>query len=282
MNTPRRSALILVPILLLGGCDGDAPTRPFGEPIQIVLRVTGGLAGAEFTVRVDGDRGVLRGLTCVSLCDFELEEVLAGLSDAQLRELRDLALEGGLGVIDDRSYGTECCDFFLYDLRYTQGRHQAHVVGDGATLPEPLSRLAERIRAMVDGTFPAVVALDSDRNDWPDDRLILHSAELAGGFLDLDVSYAGGCGPHDLDLVVYGGFLDSEPVRVRAALAHDVRGDACEALVRRALRFDLAPLYPAYDRTHPTSRGGPLVLQLQDPGGGTPLSFTFTWARTDG
>lgn len=281
LELPPVSALILALLPLLGSCESEVPTRPAAESIAIVLRVTGGLAGADFTLNVDGERRALEGLECVSLCDFERGEVLAGLSPQQILDLRDLALDGGLGVIESRSYGTECCDRFLYDLRYSQGGHQAHVVGDAATLPDPLARLAQRIRGMAQGTFPSLVALDTERNDWPGDRLIVHSAELAGGLLDVEISYSGGCEPHDLDLVAYGGFMESEPVQVRAALAHDGRDDACDALIRRELRFDLSPLHRAYDGTYPGSRGGPLVLQLQDPGGGPSFSFTLTWTPSD-
>lgn len=282
-STCRRLALgplVLAPALALWACEGETPLRPGGEAVEFVLRVSGGLAGAEYTLRVDGMNQVLEGVSCSSVCDFENGEILTGLSPDQILELRDLALEAGLPFTGDRNYGTGCCDFFVYDLRFTRGDEQARVVGDATTLPEPLVTLTERIRGMATGTIPAIVALGTDRNDWPDDRLVVHSIEAAGGLLEVEFSYSGGCNPHDVDLVVFGGFMESFPVQVNAALAHDARDDACDAVIRRSLSFDLTPLHEEYDRSY--EPGGPLRMHVQDPGGGTPFSFELTWRRDGG
>lgn len=275
-DAPRLPTLGLLSFLVLTvGCVIEPPTRPTGESTEIVLRIMGGIAGVEYTLRVDGTERILEGVSCASGCDFQPGETLPGLSPARIGELRDLALRAGLPTIGNHNYGTGCCDFFAYDLRFTEGDEQARVVGDATTFPQLITELADRVRGMASGNFPAIVDLGTERNDWPDDRLVVRFIEAAGGVLDVEVSYSGGCEAHEIDLVVFGGFMESFPVQVNAALAHEDRDDACDSIVQRTLRFDLTPLHDEYDSSY--EPGGPLVMHVQDPGGGTPFSFELTW-----
>lgn len=166
-SLPARVApLAVFLVVCLAACD-DSPSRPHEDLPQITLTVTGGLAGADLTLHVDGEEGVARGVRCVSLCGFVPGETLMSLSSAQISELQSLAREGGLPDRGDRDFGTACCDLFVYEIEYAEGNREARIVGDQETLPEPLAELARRIHAMSFQTLPAMEAIGAEWGDDP-------------------------------------------------------------------------------------------------------------------
>lgn len=62
-----------------------------------------------------------------------------------------------------------------------------------------------------------------------------------GYALTADVTYSGGCGQHRMDLVAWGGWLESFPVQVNGLVTHDDGDDACDAIVTEERVFDLRP-----------------------------------------
>jgi hypothetical protein len=110
------------------------------------------------------------------------------------------------------------------------------------------------------------------------DAWVLDTARIDGDTLHLRVTHGGGCARHGYALIAWNGWLESNPVQVGVLLAHDARGDACEALLFPDLRFDLEPLRSAWLRDY-GGEHGTLVLRFTDPlnPAGPPLG-TLTWS----
>lgn len=276
-----RGAALVSGLLLAAGCGtsglGPEPT----ETVSIRLEVTGGLEGVDYAFTVDGSKGVVRGERCVSGCDFVAGDVLLPISPAQIGNLSQMLLDAGLMQLDHIDYGTQCCDQFHYALDYRDDARERSVRGSSEALPETIRAVLGVLHHLAQGVAPLIVAFDSQPEDWPGDALTLNSAEIQGGLLSLNLSYGGGCKAHSFDLVAWGGWQESEPVRVEVLLAHDSQGDMCEALLTETLRFDLGALRRAYESTYGISAGGQtIVLRLEDsaavdPPGVRLLTYTF-------
>jgi hypothetical protein len=65
--------------------------------------------------------------------------------------------------------------------------------------------------------------------------------------------------------------MESNPVQVGVKLSHDAKGDSCEALLSRMLRFDLMPLTIAYNNAYQVTSG---TLRLNIRGFSSVL---FSW-----
>jgi hypothetical protein len=98
------------------------------------------------------------------------------------------------------------------------------------------------------------------------------SAVIEGGIVTLEVSYAGGCQPHEFNLFVSNLFMESDPVQTESLLSH-VTEDTCEALVTETLTFDLLPLREFYQRIYGQ---GPGSINIQGIG-----TYTFTSTLLD-
>jgi hypothetical protein len=77
--------------------------------------------------------------------------------------------------------------------------------------------------------------------------------------LVLQVEYGGGCREHRFALHLDGFFRESNPVQTGAVVSHDAQGDACRALVRETLTFDLTPLKQLWQRSY-QQRAGTIQL----------------------
>ena len=247
------------------------PVEP--DDVSIELAVTGGLAGASYSFVVDGAEGEVRGLTCGALCDFGPGEVLAVVSMDQVAALAAALDETGIMEIGDREYGDGCCDFHHLVLTYARDGETVVVEGTQDRFPPDLSEVVALLYALGEGRIPAIVSPDTDPEDWPVDAYTLGEVSLDALTLTAELSYGGGCAAHPVDLVLWGGWMESFPVQVRALITHDDGDDPCDAIVNRTQAFDLRPLVRAYEasygrigETRPT-----VVLQLFDPVSGSPL-----------
>ena len=101
----------------------------------------------------------------------------------------------------------------------------------------------------------------ADGRDRGDDSYVVNSAAVDGHGLTIDVSYGGGCRRHGFMLVISKTFLESDPVQLRAVLAHEANGDACEAWVTESLDFDLALVRTRYQQFY-GSGAGTVVLRI--------------------
>lgn len=100
-----------------------------------------------------------------------------------------------------------------------------------------------------------VITEDTDAPQWPSDPATIRSAEVRGDSLELTVNYGGGCREHSFLLLSDAAWMESNPVQVGVKLSHDAKGDFCDALLSRTLRFDLTPLKVAYNSAYQTTSG---------------------------
>jgi hypothetical protein len=116
-----------------------------------------------------------------------------------------------------------------------------------------------------------VIAEDTDAPQWPSDPVTIMTAEVMGDSLELVVNYGGGCRDHSFLLLSDAAWMESNPVQVGVKLSHDAKGDSCEALLSRMLRFDLMPLTIAYNNAYQVTSG---TLRLNIRGFSSVL---FSW-----
>ena len=112
-----------------------------------------------------------------------------------------------------------------------------------------------------------IIDFDSSQEIWPRDAWDFGTAAFVDGALEIEVAFGGGCRDHDFWLVGVRGFRDlpsagpATTVAVPILLAHDSRGDSCDAYITESLRFDLQPLREAFDAVY-GNRAGRVVLRV--------------------
>lgn len=262
----------------LSGCSSSS-TGPQPEDVVIEVHVTGGFAGVDYAYAIVGASSDLRGIVCERGCDFVPGEVLANVTPAQVTYYAGLLEDAGIQGLDGTDYGYQCCDQFHYEVTYDDGGHASTVSGSAGALPADLARAVGETHRLYFGLLPILIEWNSEPADWPQDGLTLPEHVLEGSVLSLDVAYGGGCTTHDFDLVAWGGWLESFPVRVNVLLSHDDHGDPCDGIVQRTLRFDLTRLRDEYLRSYPTLGPAPstLLIQLTVPDGQEPREIAYTF-----
>jgi hypothetical protein len=124
-----------------------------------------------------------------------------------------------------------------------------------------------------------IVAFQTDPDAWRADPLAIDSASIENDVLRVHVTHGGGCEQHEYAAVAWNGWLESNPVQVGVMIAHDGKDDACDALVKAELRFDLIPLRQAYSRAY-GSGASQMILRLNAAsartGGALMISYTFS------
>jgi hypothetical protein len=130
-------ALLLLALLPFG-CSPDPVGLPSGESPQILLEVTGGFAGADYSISLDGLSGEVRGESCISSCQFEAGEVLRTLTPEQVDNIHGLFLKAGIHALNGTDFGNECCDQIHFDLAYRDEQGVGTVRGTSAEMPEDL------------------------------------------------------------------------------------------------------------------------------------------------
>lgn len=257
--------LAVVGMASLGAC-GDVTGPLLDGDVRVEISVSGGIAGVSYSFELDGPSGVVRGLSCEAGCEFEPLDVLVTVSEAQVQRAAQEMRGAGILQLDGIDFGTQCCDQFSYVVTYEEDGKSSTVRGDSGTLPPLLMTAVDRLRAMVDGRLPIIMALDSASQAFPTDPLTVDDVEVVGGLLEASVTYGGGCTTHQIDLVAFGGWLESSPVQVNVLLSHDDNGDVCDALVMETRSFDLGPLAEAYRESYGSGAPGEttVLLRLQD------------------
>lgn len=127
-----------------------------------------------------------------------------------------------------------------------------------------------------DDTSAVIMAQDSGIQGFGTDPLVVDDVRIDGDLLAVDVRYGGGCRTHEIDAVVWTGWMESNPVQVGIALTHRGNGDPCKALVIRSLRFALDPLRKAYQDAY---GAGPatVVLRIDAAGGGQQRTVSYSF-----
>ncbi len=271
-----RLILSTVGLLVAGtlvGCQDGALDPYLEEGAEIRLHVSGGIAGVDYRVVLNGADGKLVAEGCTSGCDFAPGELLTVLTAEEVQDLFGLFRSAGIYGVAGTDFGTLCCDQFHYDLTYRDHRGESEVRGSSEALPPELDQAVAAVTALVSGPRPLVVDLSGGADRWPTDPLEIHAPGIEGDELSVRVSYGGGCRAHLIRGVAYGGFMESRPVQVRVLLSHEDYDDPCDAWITRDLRFDLTPLRRAYEEAYGPSPTGETVLKvlLDDPRLASPL-----------
>lgn len=271
MDRTRMRAMWACLVALLG-CGSSGPLGPIvTEDVSIRLAVSGGFIGQSWEFLVDGEAREVAGVRCEAHCDFEAGELIVPISEAQISDLAGRLEEAG---VFERAgdYELQCCDQIGYDLRYRRGDRTARVQGTDQTIPPELAAAIGHLATLGRGQVPMLISQGTEPTDWPRHAYTLGAVEADGRTLRAEVSYGGGCRAHRMDLVAYGGWLESEPVQVSALITHDNGGDACEALVAEERVFDLSPLARAWVDAYGTPSGPIRInLRLWDPVSGSPV-----------
>jgi hypothetical protein len=131
-------------------CGG--PTAPeHGEDVRIVLSVTGGFAGVDWQLTIDGRAGEIVGDRCGGGldCDWAAGEVLSTIDGDGLLELARRFVDAGFLELRVTDFGTQCCDQFAYRLTYTDDDAHKTVLGSDGTLPSSVLDLIADVRGFV-------------------------------------------------------------------------------------------------------------------------------------
>ena len=108
---------------------------------------------------------------------------------------------------------------------------------------------------------------------WGTDDYELNAAAVRGDTLAVSVSYSGGCRTHRFTLVAAEAFMESDPVQLSVAIAHDADDDPCEAYPTEDYHFILDPIKARYKAFYGAG-AGTIVLGLAHAPGG-PLVYQF-------
>ena len=102
----------------------------------------------------------------------------------------------------------------------------------------------------------------ADGRSRGDDPYIVNSAALDGDRLTIEASYGGGCRTHVFTLVISESFRESDPVQLRAVLAHEANGDPCRAWLTESHVFDLSLIRTRYRQFYGPGPGR-VVLHIE-------------------
>ena len=281
--TPLRREAVKIPLLVQGlclillpflqGCLQDPLSVSGGQTMEIRLRVTGGFAGVDYVLRLDGESGSLVGEACTSFCEFLEGDILRSLSRQELEHVWTLFQEAGIHALDGEDFGYACCDQFHYDVDYRDAEGRSRVKGSSEVLPESLVSALNTLHGMASGASSVIVDFETEPESWSRDPFQIQEAEVSGHTLDLRLAYGGGCRKHELKVVAWGGWMESFPVQVRLFISHEDFDDPCDAWIAADLSFDLTPLKLAYEAAYGVGSAGQttLVLLLDDPMLASPL-----------
>lgn len=89
--------------------------------------------------------------------------------------------------------------------------------------------------------YPAIVMMQMPMLD-AGDPYNFEKVELNGDFLELIVSYGGGCKEHDFVLQGDPRIMKSLPPQMNIVLVHNANQDNCRAYITDTLRYDLKPV----------------------------------------
>lgn len=121
---------------------------------------------------------------------------------------------------------------------------------------------------------PPVTITDVPADSLRLDAFDLKAVSINGDTLFVDVTYGGGCQPHDYALFMSPSvFAESLPVQANLYLRHNANGEACKALLQAKLCFDLRPVAEQYRKFY----GGlaPITLNMHGYSSGQKFSVLY-------
>ena len=132
------------------GC-GAGDVAPAPEELTVTLAVSGGFAGVNWAIRLDGAAGLLIGERCEGrlACYWEPGEALTTVSAERIADLAAEFSIRGFPELVDRDFGTECCDQFNYRLTFRSGVAATTVHGSDTTLPADVRELIDLVLQLI-------------------------------------------------------------------------------------------------------------------------------------
>lgn len=97
--------------------------------------------------------------------------------------------------------------------------------------------------------------VDAEKFAQDSDPISIKSAKMSGDFLELIVTYSGGCEQHDFELLSNGFYMKSLPPKLSLKLLHNANNDACRSLIEQPLSFNVKNMRYAGE--------GPLILLIE-------------------
>jgi len=70
----------------------------------------------------------------------------------------------------------------------------------------------------------------------------IKNAEIKDNILTINITYSGGCKPHNFELMFNGMFMKSLPRKAGLYLKHESNGDLCKKLILLELKYDLSSI----------------------------------------
>ena len=122
------------------------------------------------------------------------------------------------------------------------------------------------------GFDPADPGVQMCADPFADDPVEIMSAAIKGDILFLSIGYGGGCQTHDFGLCWDGAFAESDPVQASLVLAHDAKGDLCEAYITEEKQLELTSLKKAWQDAY-QQQSGTIIIHLA--GWTDPISYFF-------
>ena len=226
------------------------------------MRVTGGYPEVDYTVELDGASRILWGVHCIEGCSFLGGQVLQILHSKQVQYLSSLFAEAGIDGLKEVDFGPGCRDEFYVEVIYRYEGGEGSFRGCTTKLPEELRVAVGTLQGIVDGTLPLMVDFGTQPHRWPQDpfSFLDASTSIGSDILLVQVRYAGGCNSHEFQVVAWEGWVQTQPVQVRAFLTHDSKEDGCGTPITEDRLFDLGPLKRAYREEY--GPGAPGVTSL--------------------
>lgn len=102
-----------------------------------------------------------------------------------------------------------------------------------------------------------ILTPDKEPHDWKD-VFTIKNVSLINSLLQIEVSYSGGCNPHEFVLYSDNKLAESNPPTLKFTLLHNANGDACKAEMTENLVFNIKPA----EIFHPDSV--PLNIHIND------------------
>ncbi len=112
---------------------------------------------------------------------------------------------------------------------------------------------------------PPVGFWEGPPDSLPHDPYGLKEVHLEGNVLVIRVGFSGCSADQPFQLFMLDGFIETNPVGANVVLAHDSRGEMCEAYWERTLYYDLTPILRRFVEIHPN--GGQVVVHFMDAEG---------------
>lgn len=130
--------------LALTGCAGALTSPPGADEVDIVVSTTGGIAGMDWQVTLDGSSGTIFLSECRRNCPVIVERSVA---DATVEEIAAAFVEAGVREQPVLDFGVcaQCADQFHHVIEYSDRSGSYRVQGDGPNFPADLAEAVGRI-----------------------------------------------------------------------------------------------------------------------------------------